>query len=387
MKSTPTFKNLVYKALDAPERKTRLSAILDTFITTLIVLNGVAVTIETVNTIAIQYKTLLTLFEYFSVFIFTLEFMMRVWVATEHPEDKYKHPIFGRLRFILTPMSLIDIMAVLPFYLSGLLNLDLRFLRVFRLIRILRFFNYSPSIQALESVLKKEGRNLTASLLLELLLLFVSSSLMYYIEKDIQPVAFGSIPSAMWWSVAALTTVGFGDVVPITPLGKLLGGVVMIIGIIMFALPAGIIASAFVEEIKGKNFLTTWKLVAKVPFLTQLNAVQIAELAEKLKHLIFLPGDPLFSKGEKASSMYFIVTGQFKIEVESESIVLEQGEFFGEMGLLYGRRRSADAHALTYSELLCLESKDFHSILNKHPEIRDIIESTAETRRKRRDNG
>lgn len=386
MKSIPTPKHFVYNALEAPERRNRLRAVIDTFITVLILLNGVAVTIETVDSLFVQYKTILTVFEYFSVFVFTIEFLLRVWVATDHPEAKYKHPVLGRLRFILTPFSLIDIMAVLPFYLSGFINVDLRFLRVFRLIRIIRFLNYSPSIQALEAVMRKEGHNLTAALLLELLLLFVSSVLMYYIEKDVQPDKFGSIPSAMWWSVAALTTVGFGDVVPITPLGKLLGGVVMIIGIIMFALPAGIMASAFVEEIKGKNFLTTWRLVAKVPFLNQLNAVQIAEIAEKLKPRITLPGEVLFDRGEKSRSMYFIVTGQVEIEIEGESIVLDEGEFFGEMGLLYGRRRTAHVHALTYSELLCLEGKDFFSLLNNHPEIRQTIEGEAEKRKTRRAN-
>ena len=383
MKSQITNKRFIYNILEAPERDHALRPVVDIFITALILLNGVAVAIETVDIIASEYKTSLQIFEYFSVFVFTVEFLSRVWVSTEHPEVKFHHPVLGRIRFILTPFPIVDLMAILPFYLGILTGLDLRFMRVFRLIRILRFFNYSPSVLALEAVLRKEGHNLVAALLLELLLLFVSSAFMFHLEKDAQPDKFASIPMAMWWSVEALTTVGFGDVVPITSLGKLLGGIVMLIGLVMFALPAGIMASAFVEEIKGRSFLATWKLVSRVPFFNHLSATQIAEIAEKLKPRIVLPGEAIFNRGDKSSSMYFIVTGQVEIQMQDASIVAEDGEFFGEMGLLYARRRVAHVYALTYVELLCLDRKDFHSMLLKHPEIRKTIEDEAEKRKKR----
>lgn len=382
MKSSDTFKKLVYNSLEATERTSRARFYIDTFLTILILANGLEVVLETVDWISARYGDFLKIFDYFSVFVFSIEFTLRVWVANEHPEVKFQPPIRGRLRFIFTPFPFIDLLAILPFYLTAIMGWDLRFLRVFRLVKILRFLSYSTSILAMEAVIRKEGSNLCAALFLELLLLFISSAFIYYLEKDSQPNSFGSIPAAMWWAIAALTTVGFGDVVPITAMGKLLGGVVMLIGIVMFALPAGIMASAFVEEIKGKNFLATWQLVAKVPFLNELNAVQIAEIAEKLRPRIVLPGEILFEKGDKASSMYFIVSGQVEVEAGEESIVLSEGQFFGEMGLLYAARRNAHVHALTYSELLCLESKDFYNILIKYPEIRHIIEDEAEKRRK-----
>ncbi|MCP5109071.1 MAG: cyclic nucleotide-binding domain-containing protein, partial [bacterium] len=254
------------------------------------------------------------------------------------------------------PFPLIDLIAILPFYLSSLFALDLRFMRIFRLIRIFRLAHRSSSLSALGSVIKKESHILFAALVVMVVLLFTSSSLMYYLERDVQPEKFGNIPLAMWWGIAALTTVGFGDSVPHSDAGKLLAGVVMLFGIMVFALPTGIIASGLVREIRGRSFINTWKLVARVPILRNLDALQIASLVEILQPRFAREGQVLWAEGEKADRMYFIVSGVVEVQRGGETIEISSGEFCGEMALLFGRRRKAHVRAKTYCELLALEA-------------------------------
>jgi len=224
------------------------------FITTLISLNVLMVVLETVEKLSLEYEVLFKTFEMFSVGVFTVEYFLRLWTCTT--DRGFEHPIVGRVRFALTPLALIDLMAILPFYLPMIFPLDLRFIRAVRLLRLFRVFKlarYSESLETLGNVLKAKREELVLTLFVTLLLLVFASSLMYYVEREAHPQGFSSIPAAMWWGVATLTTVGYGDVYPITPLGKLLGAVIAILGIGMFALPAGLLASGFAEEIQKKR--------------------------------------------------------------------------------------------------------------------------------------
>lgn len=186
--------------------------------------------------------------------IFTIEYILRIWSCTVNAS--FKNLILGRIRFALTPLMIVDLLAILPFYLPMIISLDLRFLRVLRLIRIFRMFKltrYSESLKMFGRVLKAKKEELLITGFMILILLIVSSSLMYFVESEVQPQTFSSIPNAMWWGVATLTTVGYGDVYPITPAGKFLGAIIALLGIGMFALPAGLLASGFVEEIQKKR--------------------------------------------------------------------------------------------------------------------------------------
>lgn len=203
---------------------------------------------------------------------------------------------------------------------------------------------------------------------------------MYYLERGIQPEKFGSIPKAMWWGIAALTTVGFGDSVPHSDGGKLLAGIVMLFGIMVFALPAGIIASGLVREIRSRNFINTWKLVARVPILKNLDALQIAGLVEMLQPRFAQAGQVLWAEQEKADRMYFIVSGVVQVQRGGETIEISSGEFCGEMALLFGRRRKARVRAKTYCELLALDAKDFQIFLENHPDVKKVIEEKAQER-------
>jgi voltage-gated potassium channel len=249
-------KTRLYQILEVASEDDSVSRLFDVFIITLIFFNVLAVILETVESLFAKYEDVFATFEVISVMVFTVEYVLRLWVCTAN--KKGANPLTDRVRFMIKPMSLIDLMAILPFYLPVVLPMDPRFLRGLRLFRLFRLFKmgrYSESLQTLGNVLKaKKEEIVITSFVISLMLVFASSTI-YYVEHDAQPEAFSSIPAAMWWGVATLTTVGYGDVYPITPAGKFLGAIIALLGIGMFALPAGILASGFAEELQKEHTL------------------------------------------------------------------------------------------------------------------------------------
>ncbi len=248
-----SFRKRVYEVLEVGFSNDPISRRFDIFIMTLILLNVVAVMLETVQPIHDSFPKVFEYFEYFSVAVFSVEYVGRVWSCIEL--ERYKHPFWGRIRFIFSFMAIIDLLAIMPFYLPLILAVDGRVLRVLRLFRIIRIFKmgrYSTAFQMIVKVVTKRREELLVTLTIVVVLLILSSSLMYYVENEAQPEKFKSIPQTMWWGAATLTTVGYGDVFPITPLGKLLGAFIAILGVGIFALPAGIIAAGFEHEISRK---------------------------------------------------------------------------------------------------------------------------------------
>lgn len=233
-----------------PTHVDRAGATVNWFIMSLILLNVLAVMFETVDSVYTAYEPLFFGFELLSVAIFTVEYSARIWSAVEAGEP-YDRPIVGRIRFATRPLLVFDLIAILPFYLAVFLGVsDLRFLRALRLIRFLRLFRlirYSESMQAFGRAFYLKRGQLLVAMTGNLILLVVASSLMYFAESAAQPEAFPSIPGTMWWGIVTLTTVGYGDVTPITPAGQVIGSVVAILGIGLFALPASIMASGFIE--------------------------------------------------------------------------------------------------------------------------------------------
>jgi voltage-gated potassium channel len=226
----------------------------DIFMIVLIILNVFAVILETEPTLAAQFGTFFEVFEAVSVLIFTIDYVLRLWVCTVDP--RYAQPVWGRLRFALSPLALIDLLSVLPFYLSMLLPVDLRFLRVLRLLRFLRLLKigrYSDAVQTLWSAVRSRAEELVVCLIMGAILLVLASCAMYYVESDVHPDGFGTIPQAMWWSAVTLTTVGYGDVYPTTTLGKIIGSGIAVLGVGMFILPTGILATAFAEEVRKRH--------------------------------------------------------------------------------------------------------------------------------------
>ena len=247
----------VHKVLTVATESDPLSRNFDRFLLVLILFNVAAVVAASVQPFGSQYALQFQGFETFSVAIFSIEYVLRVWTCVEDP--RYCHPVKGRIRYILTPLALIDLLAVLPFYLS-FITTDLRILRVlrvFRLLRMAKIARYSQTLQIFGRVLVATRTQLLLTLMLMGVLLLLSSSLLYAVEQQAQPEAFSSIPAAMWWAIATLTTVGYGDIYPVTAWGKLFGALISIFGIGMFALPTGVLGAAFLEEIRHAKKVTT----------------------------------------------------------------------------------------------------------------------------------
>lgn len=247
-------RKLLYRTLEISAGKRRgVSLVFNLLLITIITLNAVAIVLHTVEDYNERFARLFIDFELFSVIFFTIEYLLRIWVCVEN--EKYSHWFWGRLRYMLSTSAIIDFLAIFPFYFS-LFATDLaivRILRLFLIFRLFRMSRYAHAFRLIQSVVREKKEELILSTMLVVFMLIIVSSVMYYVEHPAQPDKFSSIPATMWWGVTAMTTVGYGDIHPITPLGKLLGGITAIVGIGLFALPTGILVSGFNEHIRARK--------------------------------------------------------------------------------------------------------------------------------------
>ncbi len=243
----------IFLLLDAGHENEPMAKAVDCFLILLISLNVVAVMIESMPGVYESHQTLFDRFEVFSVIFFTIEYILRVWSAVESDNPRHQPPIKGRLRFMLTPLALIDLVVILPFYVGALFGVDLRMLRALRLLRAFRLTRYAQSMNLLLRVLRDEASIISAALFVLLMLISVAASVTYLAEHKAQPEAFASIPHALWWAVVTMTTIGYGDVVPVTLIGRICAGAIGIVSVGMVALPAGILASGFNEALHKRR--------------------------------------------------------------------------------------------------------------------------------------
>ncbi len=363
----------------------RASQLFDYFIVVLVLANILAFILSTVLWIEFAYRSWLEAFEVFSVVIFTIEYGLRIWAAAEFPFARDEPSWKTRVKYALRPLQIIDLLVIAPFYLSFLFAIDLRMLRVLRLFRLLKLARYSPAMQALVSVVSHERRALFGALLLMICLLLFSSTGIYFAEHNAQPDKFGSVPQSMWWAVATLTTVGYGDVTPITTLGKVFGGVVMLFGLGMFALPIGIIATGFSQESGRREFVVSWSLVANVPMFAKLDASEIASLLPSLNSVGFNAGELIVHEGDMASAMFFIASGRVEVELDNNLLTLEEGQYFGEVALIEHRQRTHNVRAQTKCKLLVLEAPDFERLMRTRPELLKAIRQNIADRPAQKD--
>jgi voltage-gated potassium channel len=240
-------KGRIGQILDPTHSEDSLSRAVNICLMALIFLNVLAVIFETVKEIGQKYGVFFTVFEYFSVLIFSVEYILRLWTC-----EQFK----GRLRFAITPMAIIDLFAILPFYIPFLIPIDLRFLRILRLVRIFRLIKlakYSQSLKLLGRVFTNKKEELVITVTIAFILLVMASSIIYFIENKAQPAVFSSIPAVMWWSVGATTRLGVGAMNPVTETGMVVGSLIALLGLGVFALPAGIIASGLIEEMQNEK--------------------------------------------------------------------------------------------------------------------------------------
>jgi voltage-gated potassium channel len=242
------FRRKVYQMLGGEGHRSRLVRAIDFSLMTLICVNCIFSMLESVERLAMVHGQKFHDFDVISVAIFSVEYLLRLWTAVEMP--KYAHPVWGRLRWLATPLAIVDLLAVLPFYLGFFVQFDLRELRVLRLLRIFKLSRYSNALGIMTAVLRQEARSVGTIMFVFLILLLFISSLMYLFEHPVQPDVFSDVPTALWWGVETMTTLGYGDMVPATAVGKLLGGLTAVLGVGMIALPAGIMASGFTEYMR-----------------------------------------------------------------------------------------------------------------------------------------
>jgi voltage-gated potassium channel len=347
------------------------------FLIALITGNVAAVTLESVPSIGIPYHGLFTDFEIFSVAIFSIEYALRLWTAPEDPRFG-GHAIGGRARFAMQPYMVIDFLAFAPAYVALFAPvIDLRILRMFRLLRLLKMARYSPAVTTLVHVLSLERRALFGTLLLLLCVMCMSAEFMYVAEGHVQPTVFGTLPDCMYWAIVTLTTVGYGDKVPITEIGRLIAGVTMILGLGLFALPVGIISASFLSEIRRRDFVVTWSMVSRIPIFSGFDVHILNELIVMLRSHLVNENIPIVIAGEPATAMYFIVSGQAAMETAERSIKLGPGSFFGEDALLQARPYESTVVAHTPVRLLALPAQDLAVLLRKYPGVKKRMERAS----------
>lgn len=251
--SRHSLRRRVYDLLEHPSRAHPWSRALEFALIVLILVSVTEVALETVRPLFAQYAHEFHVVDLIITLIFTVEYIARVWASPEANPDL--SPMQARLRYLRSPLAIIDLVAIVPFYLVLITPIDFQLLRVLRLLRIYKLARYSPALSVLFAVIKEEAATLLAAFSILSILLVLAAAGAYFVEHQAQPEAFGSVPAAMWWSMATLTTVGYGDVTPITPLGRVFGGLITLLGVGMAALPAGIIATGLADHLNRRRHL------------------------------------------------------------------------------------------------------------------------------------
>jgi voltage-gated potassium channel len=310
---------------------------------------------------------------------FAAEYALRLWTAPEHP-------IFGGASglgvgaFSLTPLLLLDALGLVPILLLLAAPEATGAILVFQILRFFRLARYSPALATVGRVLVNEWRPLVASGMIGFGLLLIAATGMYLIEHEVQPARFGSILAAMYWAVVTVVTVGYGDVVPLTPLGKLFTGFVVIGGLIFFALPVAIIATGFLAEIRRRDFIVNYGMVARVPAFSGLDAAALSELVSMLRARRLPRDSIIIRKGDEGDSMYFIASGEVEVVLPKRSVKLREGEFFGEVAVLGRVKRTATVIARNTCELLVLDAADVIKFMEQNPRVEAILRETMALR-------
>ncbi len=369
-----------YELLERGSIGDSASRIVDGVIVLLIVVSLTAVALESVPAVSAKYHAVFVIIEIIALIAFSLEYGLRLWAAVEHPLYRHLPAFQARLKYASSAPGIIDLVAVLPFWFAWILPPEFQVVLVFRIVRFLKLGRYSPAMRSLLDALYAERRALVGCFVILIGAALISATLMHLIEGAAQPQKFGTIPDAMWWAVATLGTIGYGDVVPVTPLGRVLGVCTIFVGLIMVALPVGIVATAFANDIHRRDFIVTWGMVARVPLFAGLDARQISEIMRLLQAQRVEPGTIIARRGEPAHSMYFVAAGEVEIDLPERCVRLGAGHFFGEIAVLRGARRSGTARALSRTSLLVLDARDVHILMDQEPMIAQRIRETARRR-------
>jgi len=288
------------------------------------------------------------------------------------------------LQYLGTPAGIIDLLSIVPVPVALVAGVAPETAWLFAALWVLKLTQDSPAFAQLGRVFVVEAKALASVLVLFLIALFLASAAMYALERQNQPQVFGTLPAALWWAVETLTTTGYGDEVPLTALGRLLGAMVMICGIATFGLWTGILATGFAAENRRRNFIQTWDLVSKVPFLQTLDPSAITEITHMMRRVEVPARTAVIRRGKVGDCMYFIAEGEVEVDVEPAPVRLGAGAFFGELALLGDLIRTANVSTTNSSTLLVLDLADFRTVMAHHSELARAID--AEAKRRQGDN-
>lgn len=384
-------RSLAYDLLEGSPLGSRLGAAINWIIVLLIVVSVGATVLESVPDLRAEYRGLFGDIEIVSLAAFTVEYLLRIWIAPEHIPHRNVAAAVARRRYVSGAQGVVDLLAVAPLWIALAGFADLRILVVLRVLRVLKFARYSSGMRSLLEVLSSERRALGGCLIILLCATLVSAAAMHVVEGKVQPDKFGTIPDAMWWAIVTLSTIGYGDVVPATALGKIVASATIVSGLVMIALPVGIVATAFSEVIHRRDFIVTWGMVARVPLFARLTAANISHITRLLRARQCDRGEIITRRGEAAHSMYFVTEGEVEIEWGADGrkhlIRLGAGHFFGERAILKEKTRSSMVTAVTRSKLLELDAADFLALIERetdiaehvHKVVRERMGSNAET--------
>lgn len=344
----------------------------------IVILDVLAMTLASVPELDAHFGNLLTAVKVGAVVVFALEYAARLWSVAGHTPRKLS-PLQDRLEYAFSSLGIIDLMAFLPASIALIAGSR----QTLMLLGVLPFFKlvrYSSAMRSLLAVLHAERRTLFGCLVILAGAVLVFATLLFAIEHDAQPDKLGTIPQAMWWAIVTLGTVGYGDVVPATPLGKLVSVLAIVGGLTMIALPVAIISTAFADEVRRRDFVVTWGMLARVPLFSRLSATEIADIMRLLRSRTIEAGEILVRRGDVASSMYFITAGEVEIELPSQFIRFSDGAFFGEIALLHRTKRSGTVTATRKTRLLVLDAQDFHALIERVPALAAHVQRTAKAR-------
>ncbi len=363
-----------FALLEEGELTSILGRLAQALLITLIIANVVAVALETIPSIYGRWHAFFSDFEKFSVGAYTVEYIVRMWSSVEDPRIAARGPVNGRISFAFRPLMIVDFLAFAPSYLSFIFPIDLRVLRIFRLFRLVKLARYSHALPALLGVLYAERSALFASGILLISTMCVAGEVMHLAEGGVQPKVLGTLPDAMYWAITTLTTVGYGDITPITPLGKFIAGVTMVLGLLLFALPIGIIANGFVSGLNRRRFAITWSTLKQQPLFEGFDVTAMGDLMESVKADIVPEHGQITLAGEPAAAMYLIVSGTARVDGDDGDDVLQAGAIIGPEALHHQAVYAQTITARTSVRVMVLSHEELRRLARKNALLRQRVE-------------
>ena len=374
----PDLRDRLYELLEHDHLPHSVGSRFVRLIVAVIVIDVLAMILASVPELDAKFGRLFTVIEVGAVVAFALEYLARLWTVVGH-SLRDMTPMRARVEYALSALGLIDLLSFLPAAVALIIG-DRWVLVLFGMLPFLKLIRYSPALRSLLAALHSERRTLFGCVVILTGAVLLFASLLYAIEHNVQQDKFGTIPQAMWWAIVTLGTVGYGDVVPVTPLGKIVSVFTIVVGFAMIALPVAIISTAFAEEVRRRDFVVTWGMLARVPLFSHLGAAEIADIMRLLRAQTIESGEVLVRRGDQASSMYFITAGEVEIDLPSQRVRLSDGTFFGEIALLHRTSRSGTVTAIRKTKLLALDAQDFHALLERVPALAAHVKETANER-------